>query len=323
MPRKLTTLLLIAILITACAPQAAPQKLTDVRLPVGYVPNIQFAPLYIALEKGYFREAGFNVTIDYSMETDNVALVGAGQIPFAIVSGEQVLLGRAQGLPVTYVMAWYQKFPVGVVAKTGQNIRAPADLKGKRIGIPGLYGASYIGFRALLSQAGLQEQDVTLDAIGFNQVEALATDQEQAGVIYVTNEPIQLRAQGYDVDVIKVSDYLQLVSNGLITSEKIIKEDPGMVRRMVQALLKATQDAIANPNEAYEISKKYVEALAQADEKLQKQVLDASIELWKAERPGFSAPQSWENMHKVLLDMGMLKQPLDLKNAYSNDYLPQ
>lgn len=323
MKRLITLFLIFTVFITACTSQAAPQKMTDVRLPVGFIPNIQFAPLYVAMEKGYFRDAGVNVTIDYSMETDNVALVGAGQIPFAIVSGEQVLLGRAQGLPVTYVMAWYQKFPVGVTAKTSQNIRTPADLKGKRIGIPGLYGASYIGFRALLSQGGLKESDVTLDAIGFNQVEALATDKEQAGVVYVTNEPIQLRAQGYEVDVIQVSDYLQLVSNGLITNEQTLKDNPALVRGMVGAILKATQDAIANPDEAYTISKKYVEALAQADEKIQKQVLAASIELWKADRPGFSEPQAWENMQKVLLDMGLLKQAQELKNAFTNDYLPK
>ena len=56
---------------------------------------------------------------------------------------------------------------------------------------------------------GLKESDVTLDSIGFNQVEALLADQEQAVVIYANNEPVQLSAQGYDLDVIRVADYVQ------------------------------------------------------------------------------------------------------------------
>ncbi len=81
-----------------------------------------------------------------------------------------------------------------VVAKSEQGIRTPQDLAGKRIGLPGLFGANYIGLRALLSSAGLAESDVTLDSIGFNQVEALVADQDQAVVGYAANEPIQLRA---------------------------------------------------------------------------------------------------------------------------------
>ncbi len=320
--RRISILFLVTIIFSACVPQSAPQKLTDIRLPVGYTPNIQFAPLYVAIDKGYFKQEGLNVTLDYSMETDNVALVGAGKLPFAIVSGEQVLLGRAQGLPVEYVMAWYQQYPVGVVSKASLNITKPADLKGKRIGIPGLFGASYIGFRALLSQAGLKEQDVTLDSIGYNQVPALIADKEQAGVIYDNNEPIQMEAQGVKVNVMKVSDYMELVSNGLLTNEQTAKQNPALVKAMARAILKGIQDTIQNPEGAYTISKKYVEALANADEKVQMQVLVTSIAMWKTDRPGYTDPKAWENMQKVMLDMGLLKKTLDLQSAFSNDFIP-
>ena len=324
MRRLILLLVTLTLVISACAPQTTipSQSMTNVRLPVGYVPNVQFAPFYVAIDKGYFKQEGINVTMDYSMETDNIALVGAGKIPFAIASGEQVLLGRAQSLPVVYTMAWYQKFPVGVVSKTSQNILKPQDLKGKTIGIPGLYGASYIGFRALLSQTGLTETDVKLASIGFNQVEALATDQQQAEVIYVTNEPVQLKSMGYEVNVIDIADYIQLVSNGLITNEQTAKDNPKLVKSMANAFLKGVQDTINNPDEAYTISKKYVETLAKADEKVQKQILATSIELWKTDRPGYSSPQAWDNMEKVLLDMGLLKKPLDVKSAFRNDLLP-
>jgi NitT/TauT family transport system substrate-binding protein len=315
----LISLFIILALLTGCQP--APQTSQKIRLPMGFIPNVQYAPFYVAIDKGYFAEAGIEIEFDYSFETDGVALVGANQTQFALVSGEQVLLARAQGIPVVNVVGWYQEYPIAIVAKTESGITTPADLAGKKVGLPGLFGASYIGLRALLNEAGIAESDLTLDSIGFNQVEALATDQEQAVVGYFSNEPIQLRAQGYEVTEIRVADFVQLASNGLITNEETIANNPELVRGMIQAFLRGLADTIANPNEAYEISKKYVENLGATDETVQKEVLAASIEFWKAETPGFSDPAAWDNMQTVLLDMGLLTAPLDLSQAFTNDFI--
>jgi NitT/TauT family transport system substrate-binding protein len=332
--KLMVIVLMAALLLAACTaqPAVAPQEpmveaeptrppLIKVRLPVGYIPNIQFAPLYVAMDRGYFENLGIDLELDYSFETDAVALVGSDELQFAVVSGEQVLLARAQGLPVKYVFAWYQDYPVTVVAKSEQGIRNPQDLAGVRIGLPGLFGANYIGLRALLSSAGLAESDVTLDSIGFNQVEALVADQDQAVVGYAANEPVQLRAQGFEIDEIRVADYVQLASNGLITNEKTLAENPGLVENMAKALGLGIADSLANPQAAYESSLKYVEGLAQADEKVQKEILATSAEFWKADQIGHSDPEAWQNMHALLQEMGLLAQPVELEKAYTNQFI--
>jgi NitT/TauT family transport system substrate-binding protein len=317
--------ILLSLLLTGCqdAGELTSEEIVPTQLTMGYIPNIQFAPVYVALDKGYFREAGFDVTLEYGNEADAVALVGAGEQTFAIASGEQVLLAREQGLPVTYVAAWYQEFPVGVVTiMKDAALAAPEDLASQRVGIPGLYGASYIGFIALLQAGGLNEGDIDLRSIGFNQVEALVTDQVDAAVIYLANEPVVLQSQGYEVNIIRVADYLALVANGLVTNETTLEGDPEKVTAFIDALLKGIADTIEDPAEAYEISEKYVENLAEADAAVQRQVLDESIKLWKTDRLGYSQPAGWANMQQVLLDMELLKDAQDLEEAFTNDLLP-
>jgi NitT/TauT family transport system substrate-binding protein len=321
MQRTIRSMIFTVFLLAACGPKATP-SLTHIRLSLGYIPNIQFAPLYVAAQKGYFADAGVEIEFAYMDENQAAALVGANDLQFAVVSGEQVLLARAQGLPVVYVAAWYQKYPVSVIARADQGITTPSDLRGKTIGLPGPYGANYIGLRALLHAGGLSESDVTLDSIGYTQVEALAAGRVQAVSVYTANEPVQLRAQGYDLTELRVADYVQLASNGLITNETTAAGNPELVRGMVAALLKGLYDTIADPEAAYQISLGYVETLAQADTGVQKKVLATSIDLWKTSRLGESNPSAWENMQTVLLDVGLLAQPQDLSKAFTNEFIP-
>lgn len=325
-------LVLLLTLSTACSTKPAtdatgtatvdPATLTTIRLPVGYIPNVQFTPLYVAIEKGFYRDAGLNVDIDYSMENDNAVLLANDTVQFAVLSGEQVLLARDQEMPLVYVMAWYQQYPVGIVSKQAANINSVADLKGKKIGLPGLYGASYIGAIALLNSAGLVEADVTLDSIGYNQVELLVADREDAVVIYVANEPVQLEALGESINLLKVSDAIDLVSNGLVTNEKTLAENPELVKAMIAATLKGMEYTMANQDEAYEISKKYVENLASADQNIQKQVLSESIAEWQADQLGFSQPEAWVNMQNILTQMGLVSGNVEVTQCYNNDLLP-
>jgi len=324
MLKKLVLLMLgLALTISACgSPQPAEEALTKIRLPLGYIANIQFAPLYAAIEKGYFKDAGIEVEFDYSFETDGVKLVGAGELPFAVVSGEQVLLARAQGIPVTYVAAWYQQFPISVVSKSELGISSPQDLKGKKIGLPGLFGANYIGLQALLFSAGLKQSDVELEEVGFNQVELFVTGKQDIVVGYAANEPIQLKAQGFDVTELRVADYVQLASNGILASEKVIAEDPELVRAFVGAFLNGLKYTIENPDEAYALSATYIPNFADLDEAVQKKVLTTSIEMWKTDHLGYSDPQAWKNMQDVLLEMGLITEKMDLSKTFTNEFVP-
>ena len=326
MLKKLVLLMLgLAISLSACSSLQVKNDagtIRKIKLPMGYIPNIQYAPFYVAVDKGYFADEGIEIEFDYSFETDGVALVGAGELPFAVASGEQVLLARTQGLPVVYTFAWYQQFPISVISTPEMNIKEPADLRGQKIGLPGLFGANYIGLQALLFSGGLTAADVTMDAIGFNQVEAFATGQNNIVVVYSGNEPIQLQAQGVALTELRVADYVQLTANGIISSEKTIADEPDLVRALSRALAHGIEDTIANPDEAYEISTKFVDNLADMDKDVQMQVLTTSIEFWKAEKIGYSDPQAWENMNNLLVKMELIPEPLDLTKAFTNEFIP-
>src|SRR5262245_38415618 len=112
----LVLVMLFLVGAIACAPQtpppASPAALTEVSVVMGYIPNVQFAPFFVAEEKGYFAQEGLKVKYNWGFEFDGVKLVGANQADFAIVTGDQILQARAQNIPLVYIGNWYNAFPI-------------------------------------------------------------------------------------------------------------------------------------------------------------------------------------------------------------------
>jgi NitT/TauT family transport system substrate-binding protein len=306
-------------------PSATPGELTEVELAMGYIPSVQFAPLYVAQERGYFEDAGLDVKFRYGFESDLLKLVGTNQLPFMIGSGEEVILGRSQGLPVRYVMRWYRKFPVVLFAKAAQGIRTPLDLVGKRVGLPGLYGASYVGWEALVFASGLDPAQVKLESIGFTQASAVSEDRVDAALDYIVNGPVQLQQAGQEVTVLPVYNYIDLPSNGIITNDQTIRERPDLVRGLVSAVTRGLSDTLADPDSAFAISIAAVPEAGGPQIQTSRAIFDASLKLWQAEAGelGRSNPATWAEAAAFMKEMGLIQTEVNVADLYTNDFVEE
>jgi len=301
---------------TPTAPTATP-----ITVAMGFIPNVQFAPFYVAVEKGYFADENLKVNFDYGWETDLLKLVGTGELRFAVASGDQVILARSQGLPVVYVMNWYRKFPVCIVSFKEKGLQRPQDLIGKTVGTPALYGASYIGWRALLHIEGIDEAKVNLQNIGYTQVASLTERQVDAAVCYIMNEPVQLKQSGQEVNIISIADHINLVSNGLITNEQTIAEEPALVQSLVRAVLRGLRYTIDHPDEAFEICLKHVPEAGGENAPRQTAVLQESIRLWRTDDLGRSDPAAWEASQRFMLELGFVGTETDVNQIFTNQFI--
>jgi NitT/TauT family transport system substrate-binding protein len=334
--------LALLILLAGCAAPAAPlvvtpdtdqttqpaepagsDALTQVTLGLGYIPSVQFAPFYVARNKGFFAQQGLDVQFQHGVETDFLKLVGVNQMQFAVGSGDQVILGRAQGLPLTYVLAWYNQFPVAVMSLAEKGLDTPQSLEGQRVGIPGMFGASLVAWKALVYAAGVDESQVKLESIGFTQAAAVGQGRIDAALDYVTNGPVQLRLAGQEVNVLPVSDYIDLPSNGLITNDQTIAEDPELVQKMTNALLAAIRYTLANPDEAFAISLQAVPEAGGDNEAANRAIFDASLALWEASDSalGRSDPTAWQEAAEFMRLMALIDADVPADGIFTNQFV--
>jgi NitT/TauT family transport system substrate-binding protein len=155
--------------------------------------------------------------------------------------------------------------------------------------------------------ANINEAEVKLQEIGFTQAAAIQQGAVDGAIVYLANEPVQLRRLGLETQVILVSDYIDLVSNGLVAGDKLIAEQPELVQKMVRATLRGLQYSIDHPDEAFTMARTIIPEMTDADAPTQREVLDTSIELWRSEQPGHSDRESWQESVDFMTATGMLE----------------
>jgi len=318
-----TALVLIFLFGCAGASTSTPTAaaVTDVSVVMGFVPNIQYAPFFVADKQGYFRQAGLNVKYNWGFEFDGVKLVGANQSDFAIVGGDQIIQARAQGIPIVYVANWYNAFPIEIVSLADKHIVTPKDLVGKKVGLPGLFGATFTAWRALLYTQNIDPSNVNVQDIGFTQMQALTQGTVDAVGAHANNEPLQLKLAGKDINEIKVWEFARLVGNGVATNEATIKNRPDVVRRFVRALMRGVADSIAKPDDALQTSIAAIPDAGGANLKSSQAVLNASSPLWKNTHLGETRVEDWSAMEKFMRDAGFIQQDVNVQQAFTNEFI--
>lgn len=324
----LVTLVLVAALAGCGTSASGNGNGTTARLTVGltYVPNIQFAPFYVAQALGYYRDAGLDVTFHHhGASEDEFGALVAGQEDAIFASGDEIVGARAHNIPIVDVATIYTRYPVVVVVPADSSIQSAADLRGHTIGVPGKYGATYIGLLSLLSSVGLSESDVNVQSIGYTQVSALLTHKVDAVMGYANNEPLLIQKAGMSVRTFDVNNAEHpLVSNGLAAMESVLKARGGDIKKLVAATMKGVQYVLAHPQDAVNLSKSFVPGLdvgSAATDALA--VLQATLPYLQIDstKAGYNDPAKWAGMVSFLQAQGQLAAPVDASKAYSNDYL--
>jgi ABC-type nitrate/sulfonate/bicarbonate transport system substrate-binding protein len=232
----------------------------SVSLRLKWIPQFQFAGYYVALERGYYADAGLDVTIHPGgPDVSAVSMVASGSDDFGIASPDQMYLAAEKGAELKSLMAVFQHSPGGYIVKADSGIEGPKDFEGKTVGL--VFGDILeVEYRAMLRAAGaddgrIREVKKTFSLAPFFQ------DRIPIWTGYITNEPFKAEAEGVAVEVIQPKDYgVDFYGDALFTRAETIAAHPDRVRRFVQASQKGWRYAQANREATITLLQRYNES---------------------------------------------------------------
>jgi NitT/TauT family transport system substrate-binding protein len=317
----------------ALAVPAAPMRvraqgsLKPVSLTLDWIYQGPNAGFMVALDKGYYRDAGLDVAMTPgkgSVSTAQLIASKASQIGFA----DGYVLGNAvaKGMALKCVGGIYRRNPCGVMVLSDSDIKTPKDLEGKSIGITA-GSAQFQQWPAFCKGAGVDPsrvEVVNVDPAGVaaallsNKVPAIA------GFVQGYVPAIEIRGKK-EARVFYFADYgVTAASNGIIVHQDLLKSDPELVRAFVTPTIKGFLYARKNPDEGTAIVKKYLETV---DLAITKREMELSWKNWitpntKGKPLGWSSDIDWAETVKVLKQYGGVTAPPESNALFTNDFVP-
>jgi len=304
---------------------AVAQDAKQVTMHLDFLVNGYHAPLYVAQAKGWYSDAGLEVTIRPGKgSADAIKTVGTGQAEFGFPDFGASVKAMADGIPITAVAAFVQQVPAGVISFASNPVDEPKDLEGKSIAVAP-FGATALMMPAWANINGVDLDKVDVQTYNFGaMVPSFLTGKVDTTVGYAFGEFLAARSESdNEVQFLAFADWgIDAYSNGIIASNDIIEADPETVAAFVQASVRGIEYALENKDEAIAATAEHTETPAET--------LMAQLEL--AERfyraPGVEergwgvmTDEKWVATQKIQVEYNEQKQELPLDRIYTNRFV--
>lgn len=281
-----------------------------------YTPDVQFAPFYVAEQRGYFEDAGVEVTLRHHGAAEGLFTAAiSGQEDMVVAGGDEMLQAVAEGAELVSTATLYQEYPVALIVPADSDIESVQDLPGRTVGVPGEFGQTWFGLQVLLDSLGAQAEQVQVETIGFTQIGAIVSGEVDAVMGFVNNEPVALEQQGTAARAIGLGEDVPLVGISLIATGQAMQDDPEAVQAVTDAVLRAVADIVADPQVAVDAAATYVPDLDTEDGRATaRATIEATVPLYGAgDQIGVIDAGRWAAMATFMADAGLISAPVEVE----------
>jgi len=309
---------------TASDARVMAPEMPKVELIMDWVPWVLDIPVDVAQEKGFYKDAGLEVTQTLPAgPTDVVKFVSTGKSQFGLYYAPDTLMGVAEGASLVSVGSLMSHAPVGLAIAPGVTAAEPKDLVGKVVAVS-MIPSTRASFDSMLKAGGVDPSSVTLVDPGFDLVAPLLTGTYQAVAFTEFAELVEAKTAKPDVAYLDFRDWgtPDFAFLNLITSSDFAGKNPGTVRAFTQATLAGLTYAAEHPEEAVDI---YISRHPELKKELllaQWNAAVPSMAVATADHPaGWQDPDAWKALSAWMLDTKLLRSPIDATAAVNNDFL--
>ena len=301
-------------------------ELTDITLVLDWTPNTNHTGFYVALEEGYYEDAGLNVNIVQPPEDGATMMVASGQAEFGIDFQDCLapVYTSEDELPITAVAAIIQHNTSAIISLKEDGIESPGDLEGKNYATWELPVEQAMVRNVVESDGGDFSKVNLIPEYIENESAALQTDEVDAVWIYYAWAGIACELAGLDTNVFYFKDItpeFDYYNPVIVTNSNWASENPEIAKAFLEATSRGYEFAIEDPDKAAEI---LCEQVPELDKELVTESQEWLASQYKAEvdRWGYIDQDRWDSFYKWLFD-NELSEEIPAGYGFTNEYLPE
>ncbi|HBE06020.1 MAG TPA: ABC transporter substrate-binding protein [Firmicutes bacterium] len=296
-----------------------------VSLMLDWTPNANHTGIYVAYDKGWFAEEGIDLEIIAPAGVTVETVVGSGKAEFGISFQEYVTSARIEGVPIVSIAAIIQHNTSGFISLKDRGITKAADFAGHSYGGFGLQIEKAIISAMITRDGGSPESVKYVNVSEGDLLSMLGRDIDFAWIYYGV-EGIEAAQRSLEVDYVEMSDYFDAVPDYytpvIISSEKLIAENPQMVERFMAAVARGYEYTIENPAESAEILLKHAPELSPESVKASQDWLSPRY-AEDAPQWGYQQAEVWKDFGDWMYNNGLIAGEFDYQKAYTNRFIPE